>query len=60
MVWLHFTEEQVWKMKPRKLFTLLQVHQKFVEAESGSNPKNANKGAVQANSPNAYIDQIGW
>ena len=54
-VWLIRTEDEVWKLTPRKLQALLEVHYDILRQQNGEQPLR-NKDKVTG-----YIDEIpGW
>jgi len=54
-VWLRRTEDEVWKMTPRKLQALLNVHYDIKRQENGQKPKRNNQTI------DGFIDTIpGW
>ena len=55
-VWLNRTEEEVWKLTPRKLQALLNVHYEIKRQQFGGKGSNPINNAV-----NGFIDTIpGW
>lgn len=55
LVWLNMDEKDFWKLTPRKLYLLLDVHRQVRDQENGGTSKSKKKGKI----PTAYIDQIG-
>ena len=56
-VWLHYTEEEIWRLTPRQFKTQINVHENVTRQMYGGNSNNVPMAAQ----PLGYIDQIkGW
>lgn len=64
MNWLGYTEEDVWKLTPRKWNALVTIHLELLTKKYGGDgaSKAITKGASFASSqaPTGYIDDLDW
>ena len=57
-VWLHYTDDQVWRLTPRQFDAQLKVHEEILKKTHGV---TSSSKATMAPAATGFIDQIpGW